>query len=352
MSRAPMRMPEHLDHLSRDELIQLWRRGEERTERDLANIEAAIWIKTPESERKTSSNPRAGSSLVLSKLLGGVPARFERRQLLYNLGVFGDPLWERIERDRMPLSVAISIFRDAKKVSNGKAAAFAQAIQNRLRAYDMVDAADAQTELGVVRRKKVSRLRTTEEVQERGWKNGSVKKAKNLVGKSFFSAARDFFSTYVNEQLSDCDPTDADQFRRELGADLNIFLDEFQNRIRFMKIRAKSVDGFQISSSQVSRRRVLDACAVLIVNPPKPNMPVDLVHAKKRMKARARVLHPDVTRREETRGPFEEVIEAYKVLEQYNECLTSGATRATTNEEQGEKGENHVYERKDEQVGG
>lgn len=60
-------IPAHLANLSCDDLINRWRRTV--SQRELANIEAAIWEKSTERERKLNPGRRGGAAGYLAKVL-------------------------------------------------------------------------------------------------------------------------------------------------------------------------------------------------------------------------------------------------------------------------------------------
>jgi hypothetical protein len=103
-----------------------------------------------------------------------------------------------------------------------------------------------------------------------------------------------------------------------MDADLRGIVDHFTNRIG----RAKA-----LSAVVIPRRRMLDACDTLRVPPPAMDQPVDLEVAKKNKRHASRLYHPDAHGggTEHTRSLFEAAIEAYDILEQYNQTLRSNS---------------------------
>lgn len=339
----PPPIPKHLKRMSCDELVQLWRRITDTTEaesrppeRELAGIEAAILAKMPTSARGGEKD----SSVYLAKLFSTdeekhASSRFERRARLYAIGKHGDPLWERVEKSGMTLSTAIRLFRDARKLARGKPFGFSRGIAMILDEYDKLDGHDSETKFGVVRRKKRNRLRTVEDLAAKHGENGAPK---DWSGRDAFAKIRDACSEYVNESLSAFDSNELGIQRKKLSADVEIFLFEFRTRVHSLKQRAGELDGYMPTAvGKVSRRKLLDACTIMQMDPPRPGKSVDDKYATKRMKSRARILHPDASGTEETRTAFEELMQAYALIKLYNEGLAAPPPEEET-------GENHVRE--------
>lgn len=101
-------------------------------------------------------------------------------------------------------------------------------------------------------------------------------------------------------------------YLRDLDSDIKAAVSHFTGRMNDAKTPL---------TAPISRRKLLDACEALRVPIPPVGKPVNLEIAKKNKRHASRLYHPDVTGNgnETTRALFEAAVEAYSVLEQYNQ---------------------------------
>ncbi len=92
---------------------------------------------------------------------------------------------------------------------------------------------------------------------------------------------------------------------------------EIQTAIRAFSVRLARL-GSTDAPKGITRRQVLDACRTLRIDPPKPEAQVDLAAARRNKKQLARAYHPDTSKADNARVFYQQVIEAFDVLEQYH----------------------------------
>jgi len=265
------------------------------SEKERASLEAQIWSLIPKPER-----PPGGLGDYMHARFGAQTTYALCRQQLLRAGPCVEELWIRVAAG-MPLNTAISVFRSVKGSED-----VADAISKALRTYDTTGYEARSADGKVTRRRKPSRLR----------KPGDLAPASEVAhDRTFWKSLRSMMSEYVNSRLAGCDPMDVDKLLRRFEVDLNLLITDFQDKISDVPKR-----GIEILS--VSRQALIAACRTLGMDPPRPNKPVDMKLASLQKKRYARVYHPDVHGGSEaTRGQFESVMQAYKVLEQYNDFL-------------------------------
>jgi hypothetical protein len=128
----------------------------------------------------------------------------------------------------------------------------------------------------------------------------------------FWASIRQQIAAFVTKQGKNVDTGSRIKYLKELESDIKAAVEHFTTRM----YNAKAPP-----AAPISRRKVLDACEALRVPPPAIGKPADLKVAKKNKRHASRLYHPDVTghENETTRALFEAAIEAYTVLELYNQ---------------------------------
>jgi len=136
--------------------------------------------------------------------------------------------------------------------------------------------------------------------------------------KIFWRELRRQVMVFTKQAYPDVDEGSWTQYARELDADLRGIVSHFINKMG----RAQTAG--TVNDVIISRRRMIDACETLRVPPPGTGQPADLEVAKRNKRHASRLYHPDTgSGNETTRALFQAAIEAYDVLEQYNQSLRS-----------------------------
>lgn len=276
------------------------------SELERARLEARIWGLVP-----TGSRTKGGIGGYFRWKFGIPGYATTNRHQLHLTGEDAAPLWERIDQG-MPLHTAMVILRDAKRSAQVTKISLVDEIKRHIDKHDNLGVA-VQTAGGkVFRRNPAGKTQVENVPSELPRATKEVSEAKNL-----WVAMRTMVSDYLDSRLEGCDPADVDSARRRVEADLNTVISDMQAVIR------RVVNG-RIDTGSVTRSQVIDACRALGMDPPSPGKAVDEKKAKLQRKLYSRQYHPDVHGgSEETRHLFQATIEAYKLLESYNEQLQS-----------------------------
>lgn len=277
------------------------------SEKAKALLEQALWLTLSAEERRLTS--RRNWLCALTKCSG--------RAIESRLFLFGEPeatdLWERVERDHMPLTTARERLTEAKALSESSGIALKPAISMRLAEYDTWPA--HRTVRGQPFRKKPpTRLGSISEVE-------SPRRVVRLseTSRGFWSKLRHQLAQFAASRFKGADPIIADRLYREFERELKVLFDDFQGRLSRLRSREKRD---RLVNVAVKYPQVVAACLALCMDPPVRNQPVDLDVARSKKKKLARVYHPDVTGGDEgTRAKYEETLSAYSVLEEYNDQL-------------------------------
>lgn len=283
------------------------------THRERAELETEIWSLVPAAERRVDGASQ-GRGVWLARAIGGTRLDYDIRCNLMTWGDVVDVLWERVEAD-MTLSTAIDILRSAKK----RPGEMAEAVLGALAEYDARPNTTKLPDGKVIRKKALTSL-----PDRRGGGSGvgrdrraekERRRASSGAGETIWARVRGELGGHIAERLGDLDPRIGEEIYRDFERDLNLLLGEYQDKINRIRTRA----GAEI---KVSRRLVIDACAVLALDPPSPGKAADLGAARKQRGRLAKVYHPDANGGDESMRPqYERVIQAYERLDDYNAAI-------------------------------
>lgn len=277
------------------------------SEKERALLEQALW-QTLSADVRKRMNRRAW----LASLTGETEFAVENR-----LFIFGEleatDLWDRIEKDKMPLTTARERLREAKALVDTQGLSLKDAIAARLKEYDTWPT--HTTKKGQPFRKKPSsRFADLSEVVD-----PSKVVRLSETDRGFWSRMRHQLAQFAASRFKGADPIIAERLYREFERDLKVLFDEFQSRLSRLRQREKRD---RMATATVKYSQVRDACVALCMDPPSRGKPADLDLARSKKKKLARVYHPDVTGGDEgTRAKYEETLAAYSVLEDYNDQL-------------------------------
>jgi hypothetical protein len=290
-----------------ENFIARWRAAGSDKERAL--LEQELWQTLP-PEARVGKDRRSW----LASATGDSARAVESR-----LAVFGEPeaaeLWERIERDQMPLTTARERLKEAHILAATTGVSLAAAVTVRLQDYDTWPL--HRTKRGQPFRKRPpTRFRSLSapskpQVLDETASGGS--------DRGFWSRLRPQLAEFAASRLKGADPIIAERLYREFERDLKVLFDEFQSRLFRLRSQAKTE---QMLGVTIKFAQVQAACLALCMDPPTRGQPANLDVARVKKKKLARVYHPDVTGGDEgTRAKYEETLNAYSVLEDYNEQL-------------------------------
>ncbi len=273
------------------------------SQRRRAEMESEIWGLVPFSERKVK-NHHHGRGHWLAMTFGGSSADYQHRCQLLSWGPAVDVLWTRVEED-MTLSTVIELLRKAKKLPGEMPEAVLRAVAE----YDALPMATKQADGKIVRKRATARLPSLKESRVHRRDSPKVRAAGT---ETIWNRLRAELGGYVAGRLEGLDPRIGEEVYRDFERDLNGLLSEYQQKID--RVRSSGAATFK-----VSRRLVIDACAVLALDPPSPGRPADLVLARRQQRRLAKIYHPDTNMGDESmRAQYERVMQAYERLDAYN----------------------------------
>lgn len=240
------------------------------------------------------------------------PRDVELRQTLFAAGEVATPLWRLIETEKMPAFTAVSLLRDARV--GGRKSVDAKRLDQIIAEY----LSWPLTELP--NGKRIHRRPTFAPRADTTVKANSTRVAAPADTDNFWGALRKSLSAFVEERLQGLDVAQVQRMRGEMEAELDVLLTAWQSKLN--RARAKARGHVEV----MSRAAVLRACNRLGVDTPTVGRPVNLAHARSMKMKLAREYHPDTGGSEDTRELYNEVIEAFDVLLQYNDTLQGDST--------------------------
>lgn len=266
-------------------------------ERERAELEAEIWALVGLEERALVN----GMGPWLAERLGGMRLPYLHRSALLGVGEAAEPFWKRVDQD-MAISTATELLRTAKRLAPGATGQKLLAVVVRvLQDYDARPVARTLPTGKVVKQRGTMRLPSAYDGAKRSDRGAHT----------FWAKLRPILGDFLQGQMGDLGPEMGEELYRGFERDLNALCDEYQSKI--MRAKKKGTTAFS-----VSRRQVIDASAVLAMDPPAPGEPVDLAAARRQQRRQAKLYHPDAHAGDASmRVQYERVMHAYQVLEQY-----------------------------------
>lgn len=322
--------------------------------RERANLELALWeCATPKQREVAFKSADAAEAAAKGYSPGGFAFYIKTvlhesyedvstRSILRRAKGNVSALWEEIDSNKIVTSVAYRIFRQARKICGETSQPIDAVLSELLTEYHALPirvGKDGRTHHIRSQYSLQKSKRTPEGTNPRSTKNANGHSTKNTNGHStkngkeessrtFWFKIRSAMADLAALQLKGVEPHIAEKLIKELEGDVAILIENFGVQVR----KYKNQGSLSEIRKAISRKRVLDACNTLGMNPPKPDKLVDEVLAKKRWKISARTFHPDANGgKEHLRPQYQAVMEAYKLLLEYNEQLT-GKTGEPANE--------------------
>ena len=279
------------------------------TERERARLETLIWEATSPVERRACLPKGRGQSEFIAARFNVSRYVVAARQYLHLAGDQANILWDCIEKEKLPLTTARTLLRKARSMETSSHSV-QEIIPDLIKEYKKLDVYYNSVTGCIHRRQKpAGNMERKAEVK-------TSKKEESIH--DMWRELRKVIGKLITSQLVDVDANMADLLRSELEGELRSLIDSYGPKIK----RAKGLGSLDGIRKKISRAGLLEACATLVMNPPKPGREVDLVMAKQRYKKRAARLHPDVLGgHEETRPEWHAVNEAYQYVIKYNEQL-------------------------------
>ncbi len=259
-----------------------------------AEHEAALWAARA-SDPPMGPRQRRGIELLSEKLpASGYEIR--QRNALWLAGATAAPLWSRLERGVLTLGEAVRYLRQAERERK----------QTR---------GDVPARLAQLLDIEATSLRS-ERASDR---DASVPPP--IGREAFLAGVRTLVGAYAAHALAGHDAPSAARLRRTLEADIATAVTAFHATVRHAS--KSDLDTHVITG--VSRRRLVDACRTLSMDPPRVAHAADALRAKKQYRALARLFHPDVPGAPANAAEvFANASAAYKTITDYNLSLESG----------------------------
>jgi hypothetical protein len=292
----------------REQLAAAWRAN--KSHRIRAELEVKLWALIPRAER--DGHP-GGKALALSKVLGTTPFEIGIRSLLLNAGYAAVPLWSALDKG-MPLATARRIFNEARAGLGKESRPSPEAVLEALAQYERA----SEVRIPVTTKDGRTMYRRYGGGRRKGSKNTKPRKAKKPKRNLLWPRVREMLITWLETELPDIEEFERERLLGRFAAEFSLLVDSLGAQVR----AAKKSGPIGLVTTAVPRRAVEQACIVLSMDAPPRNKPLDLTKAKRQMRNLARLYHPDANGgREDMRENYEEVVTAFKLVEQYNEQL-------------------------------
>lgn len=280
------------------------------TERQKAEIEQKIWALV------------ADRSIVrrdyLKDLLGAGPHDTDLRSTLIRVGTAADLLWLRVLNKEMPLKTASMKLREAKETSRTTKLTLVEAVRRVVDEYDqlpLVRRMPGGVQLRIGTQSDVVQRRMEKQVFDK-----KPKPAAEEGDRAFWKWFRDSIYPFVSTKLKRVEPILAEKLYREFEVEFKTMLDDLQSRISRTLHEHKR--GANILFKQATRESVRAACLVLSIDPPSFGRAADLKKATIQKRKLVKLYHPDLHGGDTGfRAKYQEVLEAYDTLDDYNRSL-------------------------------
>jgi len=275
------------------------------TQREKAEIEAALWMRAPVGARRRVREKKLRREDWVADQLGldrGESASISRRMQLSGHGTAVGPLWDRIEKD-MTITTGYSLAIEAKK-TRGLRESEEEAVARVLASYDDRPVVRNLGDGKVTRHEKATALPTGPA--------SAAKTGRRKNGGTVWTRLREIIGPYFAERLAGIEPTVVARERERFERDLQTLFEVTQSRLNTTR-----KDNQEPLSGAVARRRFNDGCHAIKIDPPRgPITEAFMKKAKTRFRNLAREYHPD-RRGDATRPQYEAVIEAWGAIEHY-----------------------------------
>lgn len=271
------------------------------TEKEKAELETQIWNLATHEERKL--NPHRYKHLF-TLMPEDSTYHYQMRGRLIQAGAAADPLWERVEKDLL-MKTADNILASSKKLD----LPLDQAILQELATYDALPYVRTMKDGKSFRTKGISNGRPKTTVippdLPKAQGNGVWKLIREELGKKFVA---------MTEGLH---PAMQQELNNQFETDVKILIETYQTKIYRLRKDTPVV--------KITQYKINKACEVLNLPNPSVNKKVDLSLAKKMKNKLASVYHPDKYTdpviKQSMSSRFQEIMEAFAVVENYNESI-------------------------------
>jgi hypothetical protein len=277
-----------------------------KTPQERAELEERMWRLLPPAQRHGVDRRSYLADLLGHERAGSKHGLVARRALLHAPQI----LWDRVNAG-MPYDAATRIQREAQMHHEG--GTFEDAIVARIAAYEaiplMANGRRRGTGMGVVPIRARPQPQPVQPVDS------------DYSSRVGWNALRAMLVKIIDAKFHHrkVEPTDAQRadVLRYAESELEAVIAGINGRVIGATRRAEE-------AQVITRRQVLDACQVLMFDPPRPGALVDLVVARTKKRTLASAYHADKVG-DGMRDQYEAVIEAFTVLSRYNDALEKKA---------------------------
>jgi hypothetical protein len=283
---------------------------------DLALLEHKIWklVKQRHGARVTK---KVGERRDwMSKEFGGSTSTYDQRAKIFNAGKWAHVLFEKMDKDNMPLIHASEIVTHIKEglkldPSGKPKVLLEQVLESYTGQYKDIRAVQWVTQPRSKRpadRKKGRRGigPKSPEAVSLGIRSRKYKEDVKALTKEFLDASL--------ATLDHTDPYLRDKIIESFNLSIDQTVEEFRYELDTLKKETRL--GFK-SIHQVGKRRFDVACEVLQLHDAAYGKPIDMKKVARRMRIRARDLHPDRNPTPEAKEEYQAVTDAFKTLQDY-----------------------------------
>ena len=283
-------MTEEAEHL-----IALYKTNEATlSEKRKAEMERDIWALVTAGEKRVEER-----ATWLSRVCGVTYNAVRCRAEVLAFGSAAEVLWERIDKKKLHLCTARQFARKAGGLSR-QATMGEERLTKGAALQAIIDEYDHRP-----RERVVNGVPTRTSVP--------VRKEDN---KSLWVAVGELVTRRLSAKFKGLDAHVTATLISDFERDIKIATDDLQRRI--LREQSTGKEFSETMRAALTRTQLVDACAVLILDPPVFGKPIDLEKAGKQKRQLARQYHPDANEgQEHKRALYEAVINAYNTLENY-----------------------------------
>lgn len=291
---------------------------------------------------KVKPNGEARSDFV-SRVTGEKVYYVANRMFLYSrTGLDIAELWRRVDKG-LPVKSAVNLFRDAMALTRTRNIEFVRALHEVLEDYDRQPTSTSKN--GSVFRKRVVNMYTAGKSEPPSSRPAPeppprlpvVEKVETVPTpevkstRDFWPAIRSLCVDLVEDRLKGCDPVIIERTKADFTSDINVLLDEYQQRISRV---SRTYNGVVIfNPDAMSLKEINLALAALQMDPIKKLGDELKGNYTQSFRQLAKQYHPDRNqgREDVVRPLFEEVREAKAMLDQYVELYVTKRNHGAQN---------------------
>lgn len=291
------------------------------TELEKANFEERVSQAATLARTRKSGEDR---NEFLTKILGVQRYDATNRQGLRGRGPKVDPLWERVQRDSMPVTTAVQLARKAESIAFNRHMDFSVALTEVLEEYDAKPGLMALPTGKFLKRagnRKRGEIKTSVPQllpPPPSIDISAIPVAKN--SRDVWRVIRQMMESTLRERMRGCDPIFMETLVRDFSVDLYALVETYQGRINRM---GSNMRGENLIPSGKEMSVVNDACRALNLEEIEVIGDIlDIIRARKNAKAFLAKFHPDKNPGSDQdlfKRKYQDVVNALGVIEEYND---------------------------------